>query len=146
MTNFEKKSSRKILNTITKNKIRKKLYILELTAMLCSESTENRTKEYVTCFFFFFVILANFVLVLVGWLNLDSCSSEPMIPIWMMVLGIFGWINVIMTCLIVGYITNEQDKRLNIFLSSFHFLVRLFIVVWFFCGKLTFKLFYINKI
>lgn len=114
--------------------------------MLCSESTENRTKEYVTCFFFFFLILANFVLVLVGWLNLDSCSSEPMIPIWMMVLGIFGWINVIMTCLIVGYITNEQDKRLNIFLSSFHFLVRLFIVVWFFFGKLTFKLFYINKI
>ncbi|CAF0818200.1 unnamed protein product [Brachionus calyciflorus] len=105
-------------------------YALKVCEILCGSSL----------FTIFFVILSAIpiTMIIIGAIYKDQCTIDHKIPIWLIVYGVFGLLNVILrTVQNSHYIFKKARNELN---ESFKIKMRiliidLFLFAWFICGN-----------
>ena len=78
----------------------------------CCCNTEHEGCCYLTdCLFYFCIILVSLFpifLIVAGWIYQNSCSIQPMIPIWLILTGVFGLLPVLLHLFTSLCLTNND--------------------------------------
>ncbi|CAF0869710.1 unnamed protein product [Brachionus calyciflorus] len=93
-------------------------------------------------FTIFFVILSAIpiTMIIIGAIYKDQCTIDHKIPIWLIVYGVFGLLNVILRTIrncysILKIASNELYESYKIKMQILLSIIELFMFVWFICGN-----------
>ncbi|KAM9827538.1 transmembrane protein 272-like [Neosynchiropus ocellatus] len=71
----------------------------------------------------------------IGAVHLNDCPREHHIPIYLIVVGVFGLILALLACLPCAQPTDDNSNRVNLICKTWNSLISFFLFCWFIAGN-----------